>query len=161
MTQDIDPNDWELFRELPDALDLICAWVVAGRTLSNFCRDQGFAYASVHKWLQNVPERWETYQKARVDSTHAIVDACIDIADDGLNDTYVEDGQVKTNYDVIARSRLRVEARKWVAERLNPANYGQKTTTALVGPSGGAVEVKRFDATDEELAALALSHRIA
>lgn len=162
MTQETNPDDWELFREMPDALDLICAWVLEGRTLSRFCREQGFSYASVHKWLQNVPDRWSTYQQARIDSTHAIVDQCMDISDDGANDTYVDDnGNQKTDYDVIARSRLRVEARKWIAEKLNPSSYGQKTTTALVGASGGAIEVKRFDATDEQLAAIAAAHRVA
>ena len=36
------------------------------------------------------------------------------------------DGKEIINQDVIARSRLRVDARKWIASKLLPKKYGDK-----------------------------------
>ena len=44
-----------------------------------------------------------------------------------LMNTYIdEDGNVRVNPDVIARSRLRVDTRKWYASKLAPKIYGDK-----------------------------------
>lgn len=54
-------------------------------------------------------------------------DECMAIADDGSNDTYIdEDGNRRVDHDVIARSRLRIEARRQVAGTLMHALYGDK-----------------------------------
>ena len=43
------------------------------------------------------------------------------IADDGLNDNYTDDdGNERTLADVIQRSKLRVDTRKWIASKLKP-----------------------------------------
>lgn len=58
----------------------------------------------------------------------------LEIADDGRNDTYKdEDGREIANQDVIARSRLRVDARKWLMARMAPKKYGDKIEQTLQG----------------------------
>ncbi|HEY5808152.1 MAG TPA: hypothetical protein VIT67_09310, partial [Povalibacter sp.] len=47
----------------------------------------------------------------------------------------------RIDHDVIARSRLRVDARKWYAGKLHPKKYGDKVQTELTGAGGGAVEI--------------------
>ena len=54
----------------------------------------------------------------------AIFDECLDIADDGAND-YMGDDE-KYNGDHVARSRLRIDTRKWMAGKLAPKKYGEK-----------------------------------
>jgi 5'-3' exonuclease len=50
------------------------------------------------------------------------------IADYKKDDTYLdEDGREVINQEVIARSRLRVDARKWVASKLKPKKFGDYT----------------------------------
>jgi hypothetical protein len=57
-----------------------------------------------------------------------MVDELLQIADDGLNDTYEdEDGNEKTRVDVIQRSKLRVDTRKWIACKVLPKVYGDRT----------------------------------
>jgi hypothetical protein len=57
------------------------------------------------------------------------------IADDGENDTYLdEQGKVRIDHDVIQRSKLRVEQRRWHAGRLNPKKYGDKVQIEDVTP---------------------------
>jgi hypothetical protein len=49
------------------------------------------------------------------------------LRDDGTNDTYTdEDGNTRTDHDVIARSRLRVDTRKWLLSKALPKIYGDK-----------------------------------
>jgi hypothetical protein len=53
------------------------------------------------------------------------------IADDGKNDTYEDDeGRTRTDHDVIARSRLRVDTRKWYLSKVLPKIYGDRTIHA-------------------------------
>jgi hypothetical protein len=63
--------------------------------------------------------------RAREAQADAIFDECLDIADDGSNDFMGEDE--KYNGDAVARSKLRVDTRKWMAGKLAPKKYGDKT----------------------------------
>ncbi len=53
-----------------------------------------------------------------------LVDEIIDIADDSSNDRIIDDGRERCNGEYIARSRLRVDTRKWLASKLAPKIYG-------------------------------------
>jgi hypothetical protein len=79
-----------------------------------------------------------------------LADEICDIADDASND-YMESGDdgVKYNGDAVARSKLRVDARKWVAAKLKPKVYGDKT---LIGsdpenpmPSGFTINLRHVE----------------
>lgn len=55
----------------------------------------------------------------------AMADEILVIADDGTGDSWTDDdGVVRTNHDVIARSKLRVDTRKWLMSKLAPKKYG-------------------------------------
>jgi len=91
-------------------------------------------------------QRQKQYARACVERADAIFDETIEIADDGSNDTYeleTEGGTIitKTDYDVIARSKLRVDTRKWIVAKLNPKKYGDKVETTLVGDEARPVIV--------------------
>ncbi len=81
----------------------------------------------------------------------------LEIADDGANDTYLDkDGNEKVNVDIVQRSRLRVDARKWALARMSPRRYGDRVATEISGPNGGPIQVEDPGrAIDEKLAALA------
>lgn len=71
-----------------------------------------------------------------------LADELFTIADDGSNDTIVVDeetGSTATNHDVINRSRLRVDTRKWYLSKVLPKIYGDK----LDVNHGGEVAIKR------------------
>ncbi len=52
----------------------------------------------------------------------------IQIADETTGDSYTdENGRVHVDYENIARSKLRIDARKWYASKMNPKKYGDKT----------------------------------
>lgn len=105
----------------------ILAEVSDGKSLYKVCRgdDMPNRVAVLAKFNsdKDLRGRWVAAMEARADK---YAEETIDIADDGSNDTYVDsEGMVKTDYDVIARSKLRIDARKWYAAKLAP-KYSEK-----------------------------------
>lgn len=109
----------------------ICARLVDGMSLKKICEmDDMPSKSTVFKWLSENEVFSDKYARAREAQADTLADEIIDIADDGTNDTYEdEEGNVRTDHDVIARSRLRVDARKWIASKLKPKKYGDKIQT--------------------------------
>lgn len=109
------------------------------------------------RWIEANEGFRKNYARAREDQADVLAEEILQIADDGLNDTYTDEkGNECTNQDVIARSRLRVDARKWYASKLAPKKYGEKLAV------GGAEDlpplqssVKVDGLTTEQLRALA------
>jgi len=69
-------------------------------------------------------------------------DEVVDISDNGANDWMEiehENGRTELRYngDHVARSRLRVDTRKWLLSKLKPGTYGDKVQHS--GPDGGAI----------------------
>jgi len=112
----------------------ICEHIAGGRSLVSWCAVESRpSYTSVMRWLQANQEFREMYACARQDQADFLAEEIVQIADDGLNDTYETEDGPRTNQDVIARSRLRVDARKWYASKLAPKKYGDKVETTLTG----------------------------
>lgn len=100
--------------------------------------------ATVFRWLTgNEPFR-EQYTQARLTQADALFDEILNIADDGRNDWMAVHGEGavgwKENGEALQRSRLRIDARKWMAGKLRPKVYGDKVSAELSGPDGGPIE---------------------
>jgi hypothetical protein len=110
--------------------DEICDRLVEGESLRKITLDEQMPSAStVFKWLKENADFAEQYAHAREAQADTLADEILDIADDGSNDWMgdkdEEDGTTY-NGDAVARSKLRVDARKWVASKLKPKKYGDK-----------------------------------
>lgn len=117
----------------------ICAKLAEGRTLRSVCKDDGIPPEStVRTWVLDDREGFAAqYARAREVGYHAMADEAIEIADDGTNDTATdEEGNKRTDHDVISRSRLRVDTRKWLLSKALPKIYGDKITQELTGKDG-------------------------
>lgn len=112
-----------------EIFDEICVRIAEGESLRKICKDEKMpSLVSVWKWLNNSEELVKQYTRAREEQAETLVDEMIDIADYKKDDTYLdEDGREIINQEVIARSRLRVDARKWVASKLKPKRFGDYT----------------------------------
>lgn len=105
----------------------ICALIVEGIPLRAISKKLEFGLTTLFRWLEQDEEFRKQYARARELQAEVLADEIVAISDDGQNDTYEDDeGQVRTNFDVVQRSRLRVDARKWVAAKLLPKKYGEK-----------------------------------
>lgn len=136
--------------------DDICEQIAEGKSLRSICEQENMPNkATVFRWLASDPKFSDQYTRARETQADTLFDEILAIADDGRNDSYVDDeGMVRTDHDVIARSRLRVDARKWMAGKLRPKVYGEKVSQEI---SGSLRVMQAKDLNDDELASIATS----
>jgi hypothetical protein len=112
--------------------DVICDRLTNGESLRSIALDDAMPAAStVYKWLSQNEQFADQYAHAREAQADTLADEIVDIADDGSNDWMereLESGKTieVVNAEHIARSRLRVDARKWVAAKLKPKKYGDR-----------------------------------
>lgn len=107
---------------------------------------------AVRKWARDADHPFSThYEKARLVGYFAMLDEMLEIADDGTNDTY-EDGQGRTitNHDVIARSRLRIDTRKWTLAKMLPKVFGDKLQLGGDGEKPIVIEITKFNREDDD-----------
>lgn len=135
---------------LEEVTDRICQRIADGESLRSICSDKDMPDKStVLKWLSQSPAFASQYAHARELQADAIFDEVLDIADDGRNDWMEANGKDdegwKQNGEAIQRSKLRIDARKWMAGKLRPKKYGEKT---LIGsdpdnplPEGNKIDV--------------------
>lgn len=123
-----------------------------GRSLRDVCRDPDMpSLATVFRWLadENKSQFREQYARAREAMADAMADELLEIADDGTNDWTErrrQDGSSETvlNGEHVQRSRLRVDARKWLLSKVAPKKYGEKLELAGDKDSPLTVVVRRF-----------------
>lgn len=88
------------------------------------------SYDTALTWLHHDPLFADMYKNAQRARADALFEETLQIADDGRNDWMQRNdpnnpGWV-ANGEHLARSRLRVETRRWAAGKLNPHRYGDK-----------------------------------
>ncbi len=111
--------------------DKICSQLAEGISLRTVCLDEDMpCKATVFNWLRTNKDFLDQYARAKEESADAMSEDILDIADDGTNDWMWikrggEDVQVPDN-EVLQRSRLRVDTRKWIMSKMKPKKYGDK-----------------------------------
>lgn len=135
--------------------DSICARLAKGDSLRAICNTEGMpARSTVVDWIIKDKEGFSAqYTRARDIGLDEMADELFDIADDSTRDTVMdENGNERTNSEVVARSRLRVDTRKWYLSKLAPKKYGDRITQEVVGDGGGPVKVVSADMTPQDAA---------
>lgn len=82
---------------------------------------------TICRWRARHPEFCQQYARAREVQADLLAEEIIDIADDDSQDQMLTETGIKPNAEFIQRSRLRIEARKWMACKLLPKIYGDKS----------------------------------
>lgn len=114
----------------------ICRRLMDGESLNSICRDKHMpGKVTVYYWLKDprFADFLAMYNVAREVQADSIVDQMIDISDDSQNDYIDREGIAVLDQEAIARTRVRLDTRKWVAGRLNATKYGDKQTNVLEG----------------------------
>lgn len=94
--------------------DSICERLADGESLRTICANDDMpSKAAVFRWLHAEPDFADQYARAREAQAEALADEIVDIADAAGADPQL--------------GKLRVEARKWVASKLKPKRYGDRT----------------------------------
>jgi hypothetical protein len=91
------------------------------------------ALSTVFLWLSNDRAFMEQYAISREEQAETLADQIVSISDEDSATTksFGED-EVQVVFDsvAVARNRLRVDARKWVASKLKPKKYGDRQVLA-------------------------------
>lgn len=105
------PTDYTL-----ETADKICARLVKGESLNHVSQDIAMpSIVTMYKWMRDHPDFLKKYEYATTNRVDTLADEIVDIADN-------KDEKANVN-----RDRLRIDARKWVAERMRPKKYGLST----------------------------------
>lgn len=131
--------------------DTICERIAEGESLRTICRDAHMpARSSVFKWLSIHTLFADHYARARIAQADALAEQILEIADETSHDTITKTNADGSEYKVpdsewIARSRLRVDSRKWLASKMAPKKYGERLDL-------GNADGKPFETSDTHLA---------
>ena len=119
----------------PEIAELLCTRLAAGESLRKICRDEDMpSEVSVRTWALNLSGNFDTfsaqYATARRIGYEQMAEDVIEIADDSSQDVIDTDSGSRMNTEYVARSRLRVDTRKWLLSKVLPKLYGDKLTLA-------------------------------
>lgn len=122
--------------------------IVLGESLRSIVKNEHMPVIStVFRWMSHNEEFSKQYTKAKEEQAEMLADEIIAIADEQETTVKQHDGGLtEVTYDsvAVARNRLRVDARKWVASKLKPKKYGDKLELAGDPTSPLQVQIVRY-----------------
>jgi hypothetical protein len=136
----------------PDSYDYdkarsICVRIANGELLKNIIKDRGMPnHQTVYDWMVRHPEFAELYTRAREEQADTFADEIVALADETpeLVPVLDKDGNevgLRMDSAYIQWQRNRVDARKWVAAKLKPRKYSERTM--LAGDAENPVKVEQ------------------
>lgn len=130
----------------PGLATAICTRIADGESLRAICRGDDMPdKATVFRWLSRQEVEFlafrDQYARACEVRADTVFEEILEIADDNSRDvTEDEDGNEIVDHDHINRSRLRVDARKWMLGKMQPKKYGERIVNEHSGPGGGPIQ---------------------
>ncbi|QCE35653.1 hypothetical protein FAI40_10120 [Acetobacteraceae bacterium] len=112
----------------PELVNQICTLIADGLTLTYICNSDN-KYPDISTfwdWLNKYPEVSQTYARAREAQAEVLADQIIEEAD-------------KATQENANAVRIKVDARKWVAERASPKRWGNKQSVEHSGEIQGNI----------------------
>jgi len=132
--------------------DDILSRIACGESLRGICAENGMPNIStVIRWLAADEDFARKYTRAREMQAEILADEMLDIADNDKSDRIDikdKDGNIirtEQNNVAVARSKLKLEQRRWWAEKLRPKVYGNKVA---VGGSDDMPAIKTSQQLD-------------
>lgn len=135
----------------PETAAMVCAYMMEGETLLTISKREGMpSKSAVLRWLPKYPEFRDHYARASEVRAGIFIEESIDIVDDGSNDWMEINSPTnvgwRENGEAIQRSKLRVDFRKWMATKLLPKMYGDKTTLVHETPDTSHLTMEEIEA---------------
>ena len=125
--------------------DEICEQLTSGLSLRKICQaDDMPSVSMVMRWLDSDEQFREQYARAREAQADVIFDEMLEIADEcRIGKKTKKTGNVLevSTGDMVERSRLMIDARKWVLARMSPKKYGEKVTQEHTGSIDSSITV--------------------
>ena len=124
----------------PELAAEILTRIAEGESLHKITKEAGMpSHSSVYLWLMLYPDFSDKYACAREEQAETLADEIVAIADEPPAEVIDDKGVSRTDSGWVTWQKNRVDARKWVAAKLKPKKYGERTT--LAGDKDNPVEV--------------------
>lgn len=140
----------------------VCSRMANGESLIAICRSDHMPNRdTILAWANDDKEFSGRYARAREALADFFLDQILEISDQSELDTEIdpESGNERTNHEVIQRSKLRVDTRKWAMSKMAPRKYGDKIlhggdaenpfTMLLKSVQGASLPINSSSDTDE------------
>ena len=100
-----------------------------GYSVRKLCADRKYPTRDMfYKWIREDASFAEDYEKATQYRADFLADEILEIADDDLGDFDVRDLDDETIAKIdqirLARAKVKIDARKWIAAKMSPKKYG-------------------------------------
>jgi hypothetical protein len=107
-------------------------------SLRAVCRTEGMPdRGTVMRWVVDDLDGFAAkYARAKDMGIDEFVDETLEIADDGTNDWMKTERGPQLDSEHVQRSKIRIETRRWLAERMAPKRYGLKQGLDLSNTDG-------------------------
>lgn len=107
----------------------VCLSVSEGQLVKHAAEAAGVTAKTIRQWALEDAELGALYARAREEQAHAIAEEALAIAD----------SEAETS-EAVARNRLRVDTRKWLASKIAPRLYSERQQLEHTGADGGPIE---------------------
>lgn len=126
----------------PELGDLVCEALAKSGSLRAVCReDWAPDRSTVMRWVVDDIDGFAAkYARAKSLGIDEFVEETLEIADDGSNDWMKSNKPDAEGYvlngEHVQRSKVRIETRRWLAERMEPKKYGARAGLDLTSSDG-------------------------
>jgi len=153
------PGSGDKSEYTPELADAIVEWIAEGKTLRDFCRQDGMpSFKTVYNWLDAHEDFATRFARSRDDGADVIAQECLAIADTPLEgaETKVDaDGKVIEikRSDMLGHRKLQIDTRLKLLAKWNPKKYGDKIGVDHSGSIDGPPTLNLIltNATDPEI----------
>ena len=109
-----------------DTADRVCARLADGESLRSAAKAEGSSARTILNWVESNAVFSTQYTHARTRGYMLLADEIIEISDDSDGDIIDTEHGPKVDAERVARSKLRVDSRKWMLSKMLPKVFGDK-----------------------------------
>lgn len=134
-----------------EVFEYVCLEIEKGRPVRQVLKDENTPSSKTFfNWLEEDEDKVKRYARACEARAEDIFEEILEISDNQEKDVSVsEEGIEYTNHNVINRSKLRIDARKWVLSKMQPTKYGEKLDLNLGGQKDNPLNITGVEIIDD------------
>ena len=120
----------------PERFDEICSEIATGMPAYKAMQAAGSNYKEFYGSIAADPALREKYARAKEAGLDIVAEDILRIADEcriGTKTKQTQYGPMDETVDMVDRSRLQIDARKWLLAKLAPKKYGESSSLELSG----------------------------
>lgn len=132
-------------------IDGLCGEYAAGASLRAMAEKYEVSYSVMYAYMTRA-ENVEKYTAAKSMKADLVMEEVMEIVDDPELGEYIDDnGNTRVDTGAVNRARLRVENRRFLAGKLDPAKYGDDKTPVNVNLNLGDMHVNALRAKKNQV----------